>query len=48
MATSNVLATEPMPTREAPLFVNGTYTEAMRAARKEAARIGATTIFVLS
>lgn len=48
MATSNVLATEPMPTREAPLFVNGTYTEAVRAARKEAARIGATTVFVLS
>jgi len=48
MATSNVLATEPMPTRESPYFVNGTYAEAVRAARAEARRIGATTIFVLS
>lgn len=48
MSTSNVLATEPMPTREAPYFVSGTYAEAVQAARREAARIGATTIFVLS
>lgn len=48
MATSNVLATESMPTRESPYFVNGTYSEAVRAARREAARIGATTVFVLS
>jgi hypothetical protein len=48
MATSNVLATEPMPTREAPYFTSGTYAEAVRAARREAERIGATTVFVLS
>jgi len=48
MATSNVLATEPMPTPEEPYFVSGTYGDAARAARREAARIGATTVFVLS